>query len=1212
MKLVRENFIVFYLLLIFGIVIIEILFAVFTFIYSKKFFNETFDEAANVSRYKITLLTEILNNSTLKLFSKFRSDLILVAKHMILLKDINTNLQYYKNYEGDDIKRIISSNYDEIMSNSILKHYYNNITHSLDYIRNYEFLYRDILEPNLIIDLLFNESVHKELDLISYYNLNNNNVNNTYEKTNIFGKYLISILKSIYIGRYFAKRMFSEYLRFIFFHENECFIYPPELYNHTQSYEFSKSYLNSDNFPYSIYSYLNDNLKDNYFFYTINTGTNLIVCLSIPYFYDINFTTKENVGYICIEIDITNILRDYKINNGTKLEILAIANQDLSTIYFDGRSLNLLDLASIFNTSFSDYQFKNFSRKTLFHLLYYNLFESNSHKVNINEIIEEYTSIYDIFINEINNFINSTQNHTNNVNETRRTIYFYINKTNCHSSMYNNKQTCKKEQFLVVINPLIVSNAILDNNFFVQTSTKKNYQNAFYSIAVLGTNEDYSKNKVHEIMFIKLLKIFLYFLLICCGIATCVSLFLMLIFRCYYNGLDDIIKELETFLFYIKKKYTPCTLNKFSRSSNKEMNELSKIFNSININYILKKTIENQTSILEITQDLTQNLNHIKNKDIKNRYIMIIAHYYYEKGFYEKAENQFSSLINYINEKENSYLINNEYDENKIKDTISRTSSSTYLNEYSTFKGISDNILTIIKIKLTKQKINYLHGMCIFKILLQNNKNKSNIFNNRKKNENYLQEAIKNFTQCREINSALGINPIIEIFSLIMMSRCYMIISNYKKAISNLTDALILFERLTEIFKDESGEKFNPKVMFFILNFIFQSIMFTISQVCFFFNKNYACNWISIKILETSPFIINSIFLENCFFSQNSIRTILKRKTLSTNANTAQIQSYYSKIFSRINIKFRKEKCWKERLNLYNFANPLTTTMKRTSIKLDLTKSENLKSILAKESKFFLKKSKLITICISEKVILNLNGTELKDVIVKYLQKFFTPNDNDSFSFIQFTFNGKKSIYLKPERLDLFLKRLQTNKDALKLTEYLTNNEVLLNELFNLFDFMIKQQKEEYSNKNNSSTLLATNQNSSSIGNSSKNKNSSEAHNSSDHKKSIFFNNINNLDKIILLFLKSDELRFNSQEECIHIVNDLNKNNCTVIIFCYDEEIKMDKIFNIYCLLGGLFDGYFFQIKNYQQIKQVLMNFSTYNYQENFANLNFENLELIL
>ena len=118
--------------------------------------------------------------------------------------------------------------------------------------------------------------------------------------------------------------------------------------------------------------------------------------------------------------------------------------------------------------------------------------------------------------------------------------------------------------------------------------------------------------------------------------------------------------------------------------------------------------------------------------------------------------------------------------------------------------------------------------------------------------------------------------------------------------------------------------------------------------------------------------------------------------------------------------------------------------MKRTSVKIDLKNSDNLRSLFSKESKYLLRKSKLITICISEKVIINLSGTELKDVLVKYLQKFFKPNNNDLFSFIQFTFNGKKSIYLKPERLDYFLKRFQTNKDALRLTEYLTNNEILL------------------------------------------------------------------------------------------------------------------------------------------------------------------------
>ena len=1215
MKLVRENFLLFYLLLILGIVIIELFFGFFAIIYSKKFINKVFEEGAGVSRNKIAIITDLLNNSTFKLFSKLRSDLILVGKHMILLKDINPNLNYYKNYKNNKIKKIISSKYEDIISNEILKKYFNNITYQFNYIEKYNSLYENVSNPNIIINSLFNNNNHEELNLISYYNLNYNNNyinNNLDDNTKMIGKYLISILKTLYIDNYFLKKNIN-YIRFILFHENECFIYPPDAYNNTESFSYSKSNLHSEIFPKSFFSYLNSFLTENYFFYTIKSGEYLIICLSISYLNEINFSMKTNIGYICLELDIVTLFKSFIIEKKTKLEVFTVTNEDLSFIYCDGRNLNISNLENIFNNNFSNYEFKekDNKKKTFFHLLYYDLFESYSNYVNFDDIVDEYKTIHNLIINEINQFINLY-----NINSTEeiKTIDFYINKTSCHENMNNNKFWCRKEQFLVIIEPIIVQNVMLDNNFFLLNLNFINYQILFYSIAVFAINEEYSKSRVIKIILMKILKIFLCFLLLSISASSFICLFLMLIFRGHFNGLDNMIKELEKFLFYMKNKSTSFSLSKLDCSYNKEMKELSKIFNSLNINYILKKTIENQSSVIDITQDLADSLTYIKNKDIKNRYIMIIAHYYYEKGYYEKAENQFSSLLNYINEKENNYLINNEYDENKIKDTISRKSSSAYLNEFSSFKGISDNVLTIIKIKLLKQKVNYLHGMSIFKILLQSNKSRAYIFKNRKKNDNFLQEAIKNFKQCREINNALGINPILEIFSLIMMSKCYMIVSNYKNAISNLTDALTLFERLTEIFKDESSEKFNPKIMLFVLNFVFQSIMLTISQICFFFNKNYACNWISIKILEISPFLINNIFYENCFFSQNSMRALLKRKTLSNNANVTQIQSYYSKIFSRINIKFIKDKSWKYKLNLYNFANPLTTTMKRSSIKVDLNKSDNLKSLFSKESKYLLKKSKLITICISEKVILNLNGTELKDVLVKYLQKFFTPNDNDSFSFIQFTFNGKKSIYLKPERLDLFLKRLQTNKDALRITEYLTNNEVLLSELYNLFDFIIKQQKEEYITKNNNSTFMGTNPNSGSLGNS--NLNSSDAYNNSSHKKSMLYsnnsNNIYNLDKIIFLFINSNDLRFNSQEECIHIVDDLNKNNCTVVIFCYDEEIKMDKIFNIYSLLGGLFEGYFFQVKNYQQLKQVLMNFSNQNYQENFSNYNFENFELIL
>ena len=1211
MKFVRENFFLFYLLLIVGIIFIEIIFFIFSYIYSKFSVNAVFNKATDISRSKISLITEILNNSTLKYFSKFRSDLILVGKHMLLLKNINKDLQYYKNYKEKKI--IVSGHLEELINNNILYQFYDNTSKGFNYIMLYELFYDYPKESNLTIDSLFK---HEELNLIAYYkNEENFSVNNIDNTTNIIGKYLISILKTLYIGRYFIKRSKIEYIRFILFHEDECFIYPPEAYNNTDSYDYNQKVIGSNDFPfpYSFYNYLNSNFENKYFFYTIKRDSQLIVCLSISYYNEVDFLTKENIAYICIEINIENLFRGFIVEKKTKLEVFSLVNEDLSIVYFDARNLNLSKIEIIFNGNFSDYKFdeKN-KRKQFFHLLYYDLFELYSSEVNIKSIIDEYNSIYNKIIQKINEFIAS---YKPKINEKNETIDFYINKTTCNKKMDStNKLKCKKEQFLVIIDPFIITDLIFDNNFFLLKADINNYQIIFYSIAILATNEGYSKEKINNIIYIKLLKISLYYALISVSTATFISLFLMLIFRGYFKGLNNIIKIIQKFIVHRNKSLTSCTLIKFDYSHNKEMKELSKIFKSLNINYILKRTTENQDSVIEITKDITESLSYIKNKDLKNRYIMIIAHYYYEKGLYEKAQNQFSNLLNYINEKESSYLINNEYDENKIKDTISRKSNSAYMNEFSSFKGISDNILSIIKIKLIKQKINYLHGMTIFKIILKINKNRNDIFKNRKKNEAYLKEAINNFKQCREINNALGINPIIEIFSLIMMSKCHMIISNYKNAISNLADALSLFERLTEIFKDESGIKFNPKVMFFVLNYIFQSIMLAISQVCFFFNKNYACNWISIKNLETSPFIINNVFYENCFFSQNSMRVILKRKTISNGTSTSRISLLYSKIFTRIYLKFRNDIEWKNKINFYNFANPLTTTMKRTSIKIDLKNSDNLKSIFSKESKYLLKKSKLITICVSEKIITNLNGTELKDVLVKYLQKFFKPNDNDLFSFIQFSFNGKKSVYLKPERLDLFLKRLQTNKDALKLTEYLTNNEVLLSELYNLLDFMIKQQREDYFVKNNSG-LMGTYQNSGSLGNSN-NINSSDAHNSSSHKKSIIFstssNSPSNIDKIILLFIKSDDLRFNNQEECIHIVNDLNKNNCTIIIFCYDEEIKMDKIFNIYCLLEGLYDGYFLQIKNYQQIKQTFMNFSNSNYQENFSNLNFENLELVL
>ena len=97
----------------------------------------------------------------------------------------------------------------------------------------------------------------------------------------------------------------------------------------------------------------------------------------------------------------------------------------------------------------------------------------------------------------------------------------------------------------------------------------------------------------------------------------------------------------------------------------------------------------------------------------------------------------------------------------------------------------------------------------------------------------------------------------------------------------------------------------------------------------------------------------------------------------------------------------------------------------------------------------------------------------------------------------------------------------------------------------------------------------------------------------------------NKNDNIIILFIN---WRYKSydKKECVDTINDLNNNNYTLIIFTYDSLISNEKIMRIHSFMCGLNDGHFFQIKNYQQIKQVLMNFSNKELQEKFVNYDFE------
>ena len=424
-----------------------------------------------------------------------------------------------------------------------------------------------------------------------------------------------------------------------------------------------------------------------------------------------------------------------------------------------------------------------------------------------------------------------------------------------------------------------------------------------------------------------------------------------------------------------------------------------------------------------------------------------------------------------------------------------------------------------------------------------------------------------------------------------MISKCYIELKNYKESMININEALLLYSDLQKSFKDKIY--FYPKVMLFTENYIFQNIMLTMAQITYNFNKYPQSCWILMKMIENCPFIFNNIHYQACFLLNNCLRQLES----NYNIPPRQIDKYrknINKMLSRIITRLlNKEKNINKELRLNTGGGTTTNLTSHPSIvntqvnSIAMTDNflNNLKKLSNKKELYTNKlnasltssnllnrnKYKNITLCISEKIIMNINGEELKDVLIKFFQKCFSNStEDDKFAFIQFSYNGKKTISIKSEPLDSFLQKLESNKGAFQMYENYnkTTNEIQFMEFSNLFLSIIKSQKQPtFEDKN---------------------------------------------DHIIIIFINTEDIRFNGKKECVDTINELNNNNYSLIIFTYDTDISNEKIESIHSFLCGLNDGHFFQIQNYQQIKQVFMNFSIKDSQEKFMNYDYEITDYML
>ena len=645
------------------------------------------------------------------------------------------------------------------------------------------------------------------------------------------------------------------------------------------------------------------------------------------------------------------------------------------------------------------------------------------------------------------------------------------------------------------------------------------------------------------------------------------------------NLFDYLVK---TMLLKINFEQNENSFNKkISNQEKKERILKSQTSNNNKNNQANKNNIDTLNEYMDL-------INNINDTEIRIMFAFIISYGHFHKGFYKLSENEFKNLIIEMNIYQHKISNKNENNDSKLKDSISRCSKISYLNEYSLTNELSETTLPIIKVKLMAQKIYYLYALSIFnqeKIKSSGDK-KYNKENGKKRYE----EAIKYFIECKNISILLGTDTIRQIFSLIMISKCYIELKNYKESMININEALLLYSDLQKTFKDKPY--FNPKIMMFTENYIFQSIMLTMAQTTYNFNKYPQSCWILMKMIETSPFVFNNIHLQTCFLLYNCLNQIENLNSLPFR-KTDKYKKKINKMFSRINIRIinKDKNINKDTRSNSNTNNLLSlpsgnTQLNNISISMEnIGNTSNLKRINKNREMFTNKYSislssinhfaknhyKNITLCISEKLLQEINGDELKDVIIKFFKKCFSNSiEDDKFGFIQFSCNGKKTISIKSDSLEVFLQKLEVNKMAFKINDAYTqnNNQIQFMEFSNLFLSIIKSHKQaNYEDRG---------------------------------------------DNIIIIFINTSDIRFNGQRECVDTINELNNNNYSVIIFTYDTEIEPEKIEGIYSFIFGLNDGHFFQVKNYQQIKQVFMNFSVKESQEKFSNYNYEITDFML
>ena len=198
--------------------------------------------------------------------------------------------------------------------------------------------------------------------------------------------------------------------------------------------------------------------------------------------------------------------------------------------------------------------------------------------------------------------------------------------------------------------------------------------------SIISKNSETNREKLLFFVRLKRIRYILFCALISFIILCFYILLISLISQYFFNPIYDIQKQLKK--LEITKKNNFILEEDKTNATNKEIIELKEIYGLMRKIQIIKNAFEKENYLKKHNVEFYNLIKDIKKKDIKDVCISFLGFYHFQNGSYNLADSEFHSTILCLQEKENEIISgkNAKYDD-KMKDSIKRSSTETYINE---------------------------------------------------------------------------------------------------------------------------------------------------------------------------------------------------------------------------------------------------------------------------------------------------------------------------------------------------------------------------------------------------------------------------------------------------------------------------------------------------------------------------------------------------